>query len=1111
MATKKDTARSRINSIKTHLRSISTCTATIAPDLQHLLAEQCEEPIQKENLRVKSTQSTTRRKATKTTITAAVDAVKQPSDSLAPREKYILATEVVNIVLKSLADALKAQPSPQILGKRSKSKSPTSDDTHTPAKQHTTHSRPLQERSISQTINSPQKASLLRRSTSYSSFLTTGPDPGLLATADCARIAFSYLRTPEAVKTAGKDSPELQLENGILAFIGKLVAHNLDNLAVKELRVLKRRLDHYLGNGIDDGNREARRTNGKVEPKKAPVPTEKETLASMLDFGDVDRKSAALPLITSHQIYTLRILARISRPRIIEAAWETLQISNQSSPVNLIWHTAKTPSFQVKATRQLESLAQIILSLCPSVSSADDATSGEEQLQPSPDIVFRLQHLAFQIRKKWWSLAKHQGNEEKELFEPFSKCVIAFARRSKISAVKKYKTAEALYTDLCGAVDNPLSSTKHSVSVEQAAKSLSSLAQAAGLTEDALRWLGAPASPDKSKASAAKTATRMVRILTLSLDAATKDATRPDLEDNVANTIDALSGSLSGSALELDSLFLEINTLRRMASRILSSTAAVASTKSEPKIVQTQITRIIAACVHFSARYLGTKPPVDVDTKVLIQYNERAFKVSKFAKNIIDSVITCCKQPIDSDASWNELSTVIQDCVRILHHFGKDLPEDLQGSFVKISNAYWAVSLRLRNADGNPEFILEAMERSIDLLQTRTQQERQSGLLAMKLEKLGEALDYLDRNDSSRDAFFRCAENLLSNCALEELIETAAKQPIQDVFQKASEAGTLGRVLKSYHRSFIKDGIEDSIDLAFYDNSGLPNAARGALLEWQLILYIKSLSRNRPWNFVLISSIQEISKRLLQVYSPSEFPIRRQRAHLLLLQLSQEHPDILTSETLQSSLNINLDAAQSPSQDSKLTKYGPHFETLLKFKTFMQETVPPMSTLQECLSIWQTLVASTSSWKDLTEQVDDPDNWIQELQAVADYLAAKGEEYVCLPALHLLVTVLELEKSSDPSRLVTARCTLGHQLLQLGYTGKAGLSFAKAEDLVKNEATTTDAKLRWHISYAEYLLRIGHITKWQEQHSFTPTISNKPLVKVSYPRQRCLQKQMPIL
>jgi separase len=1083
MATKKDTARSRIDSIKIDLGSIQTCTATTASDLQHLLAEQREEPIQKENCRVKSSQvlnvqSTTRRKPAKATITGNGDAVKQTSQSLVPREKYILATEVVNIALKSLADALKTQPSQQISRKRSKSKPPTSEDTRTPAKPRTTHPRPLQERSVSQIVNSPQKPSLLRRSTSYSSFLTTGPNPGLLETAECARIAFSYLRTPEAIKITGKDSPELQLENGILAFIGKLVAHNLDNVAVKELRVLKKRLDHFLGHRIDDGNREVRRANGKVEPKKAPISMEKETLASLLDFGDVDRDSAALSLITSHQIYTLRILARIRRPRIVEAAWDTLKISNASSPVNLIWHTAKTPSLQTKATRQLESLAQTILSLCPNISSSDDTSLGEEQLEPSPDIVFRLQHLAFQIRKKWWSLAKHQGNEEKELFEPFSKCLIAFARRSKISAIKKYKMAVTLYTDLCGQLDDPLTSSNRSASVEQAAKSLSSLAQAAGLSEDALRWLGASASSDKSKTSVARTAARMVRILTLSLDAATREVHRPDLEDNVASTLDTLSGSLGGSASELDSLFLEINSLRRMASKILTTNASTTSTKSESSITHTQASRIIAACVHFSARYLGNKPPANADTKALLQYNERAVKASKFAKSIIDSVITCCKQPMDSDASWSELDTLIQDCVRVLHHIDEDLPEELHGSFVKISNAYWAVSLQLRNSSGSPEFILAAMERSVDLLRSRTQDERQSGLLAMKLEKLGEALDYLDRDEDSRGAFLRCVEELTTNAALGELVEVAAKRPIQDVFQNASKTGTLGRVLKSYHRSFIKAGIKDLVDLAFYDNSILPNAARGALLEWQLSLYTKSLSRNRPWNVALTSSIQEISSRLLQVYSPSEFPIRRQRAHLQLLQLSEEHPDILPSEMLQSTLEIDPDDRQTPTQDSQLAKYGPHFEALLKFKRVMQGTVPPLSTLQECISNWQTLIVSTPSWKDLTEQIDDPENWIQELQAVTDYLAAKGEEYLCLPALHLLVTVLELEKSNDASRLVTARCTLGHQLLQLGYTGKAGLSFAKAEHLMKTEATSTDAKLRWHISYAEYLLRIGHITKW---------------------------------
>lgn len=1017
--------------------------------------------------------------------------MKQITDSLAPREKYILATEVVNTTLKSLADALKAQPSPQVPRTCSNPKPPTKDSARTPAKQRTAQSkasadthRPLQERSISQTMNSPRKPSTLRRSSSYSSFLTTGPDPGLLATAECARIAFSYLRTPEAGKTAGKDSPELQLENGILAFIGKLVAHGLDNAAVKELRVLKKRLDHFLGCRIDNGN-QGTRANGKIGPKKSPVPTERETLASLLDFREVDRKSPALPLITNHQIYTLRIIARIGRPRIVEAAWEYLKISNPSSPVNLIWHTAKTPLCQAKATRQLESLAQTVLSLCPSISSSDDTTTGEDQLQPSPDVVFFLQHLAFQIRKMWWNLAKHQGNEEKELLEPFSKCLVAFSRRSKLSANKKYQMAESLYMEICGSVDDsPLPRQKCPASVVQAAQSLSSLAQTAGLTDDALRWLGVSGSQDTSKNSAAKAAARLVRITTLSLDAAIKDVPKPDLQDTISKTLDALSGNVGGSASDLDSLFLEVNALRRMASKIFSTNTS--ANQSEPALnsMHNQALRIIAASVHFSARYLGTQPPASTDTKALLQYNDRAFKASKFTKNIIDSVTTCCKLPMDSDAKWTELDTLIQDCVCILRHFDKEnatlkskLPDELQSSFVRLSNAYWAVYLQLRRASGNPDLIVMAMERSIELLESRTQPERQSGLLSMKLEKLGEALSYSDRDEGSRNTFLRCIRELVNSGVLRLVVELAAKHPLHFVFESNSDTTTLGRVLKSYHRSFIKDGRKASDDLSFFDEPDFPDAGRGALLEWQLALHLKSLSRNRTWTLALTSSVQEIAKRLSEIYLPSEFPIRCRRARVLLLQLSQEHPDILPQCMLPSNMALDPSAPLSQTQDSGLARYEGHLRAQLKLKSLMRDPAPSVLVFQECLTVWQSLVDSVASWNDLVDLVDDPEDWIQEMHAIADYLTAKGEEYVCLPALHLLVTVLELEKSDDASRLVTARCSLAHQLLQLGYTGKAGLVYAKAETLLSTQTISTDAKLRWHIGYAEYLLRIKNITK----------------------------------
>jgi separase len=99
------------------------------------------------------------------------------------------------------------------------------------------------------------------------------------------------------------------------------------------------------------------------------------------------------------------------------------------------------------------------------------------------------------------------------------------------------------------------------------------------------------------------------------------------------------------------------------------------------------------------------------------------------------------------------------------------------------------------------------------------------------------------------------------------------------------------------------------------------------------------------------------------------------------------------------------------------------------------------------------------------------------MQGVADYMAAKGEEYNCIPALRLLSKAREMQKDQDPTELITSYCTLGSQLLQLGYSGKAGLAFAKVETLINNKRTSTEAKLRWHTGYAEYLLQIGNLAK----------------------------------
>ncbi|KAE8824687.1 hypothetical protein PTNB85_09451 [Pyrenophora teres f. teres] len=1082
MAAKDETARARIDNIKADLLSTSTCTNATAAALEELLLKKEEVATQKENVRVKvqATAAARRRAGTATAAAAAaatVEVTKQKCSTLAPREKYILATEVANKTLQTLADALK---NPPLAIAPTKPKPATAEDARKPARPRPGHTKtcstsqkPLRERSVSQINNSPQRRAP-RRSSSYSSFLFPGPDPGLVATAECARTAFAYLGTPEAFKVLGKDSQELQYENGVLVLIGKLVALGLDNLAIKELRALKKRLDRYL---VRDAGKETSR--GVPQPMAT---MEKDSLASLLDFAAIDPKSPAVPLVASFQAYTLRIIAKLRRPRIVEATWDYLKMSNPSSPANLLWHTAKTPSSQAKAARQLESLAQTVLSLCPSISSADDANT----LQPSPETVLLLQHLAFNIRKQWWGLVKHHGNEDQELAEPFAKCLVAFARRSQLIPSKKYKLAETLYADLVGLPDDFAASENSTASSATANKALSSLAQAAGLSDHALRWLGPSKTSAASNASVAKQTARTIRIAIITLEAYLKGDKKPDLNETIINALETLHGSLGGSAADLETLFAEVNSLRRTATRLLVASLSVPAA-AEPSAIEQYAVPIIAASVHFSARFLGTRLPDEADAKTKTRHRERIAVAWKCLKSTLDSVMTCCKQNIQTPEEWKEVDTVLRECSHILRRFDEEFEHGtfssgesavLVGSYtVKLSNAYWALYLQLRKARCNLEHLVVAMQRSIDLLEPRSSSEQLSGLLPMKLEQLGEAFEDMKQSERSRNAYRQCLDSHLSEDVLQQLSEAAARCSVNAIFSNDGAFSVLARVLKAYHHLFIKSGLQQQDEVAFYDNEELDPGARGALLEVQTGFFLRTLSKNRQWDSNLNKSICILTKRLQQLYVPQTYPIRHLRLSVILLQLSQHDLDVVSEQLSFPNLANDDRARVSGSQDEALDNHETHLKALYTLKSLMQDKSPPTSTLQQCFATWESLVNSATSWAALNDRIDNTETWLQDLQACLEFLNAKGEEYLALPLLHLLVATLELRKDSDASELITTISSLGLQFLRLGYTGKAGLSLAKAEALIQRRTCSVEARLQWHLAYAEYLLGIGNTAK----------------------------------
>ncbi|KAJ4358183.1 separin protein [Didymosphaeria variabile] len=365
------------------------------------------------------------------------------------------------------------------------------------------------------------------------------------------------------------------------------------------------------------------------------------------------------------------------------------------------------------------------------------------------------------------------------------------------------------------------------------------------------------------------------------------------------------------------------------------------------------------------------------------------------------------------------------------------------------------------------------MQRSTALLHSRSQAEKEAGHLSLKLERLGEELDRLDRVQESREAYAECIRVSLNDDLCEAIAEASSNFPVVHVFGTDPSVSDLGRVLRLYHRSYMKNGLRKSDELAFFDNVEYTAVVRGALLEWQLGTYEQTLSKHRSWDATLNSSVQAIVDRLVNMYTPEQFPM---------------YPNIIsdayTSEDYQHGSDVDI----NQTKDRDLSRFGDHLKAMITLKTLLHQGDLSLQKLRNCFSIWESILDTTASWVEVEGQVDNTDNWLAAIQASVDFLCAKGEEYEALPVLHLLVRILELQTASDRSELILALSTLGLQSLRLGYSGKAGLAFAKAEVLL-NQTASVEAKLRWHIGYAEYLLSIGNASKCESTLSAAETLA----------------------
>jgi len=472
------TSLAQSDAVKTAI-STNNATPSTVTTLQSLLSAEAKPTLPSKTA---SSQPTRARKPTTTKASSAkppttkkekpIDVHQDENRSLTAKERYALATEVVNITLKVLTEALRAKTKGQSKSTLSQTNTPA-----TPRKLSRTSSsvsqRALQPRSgNSPPLNStPSKSKCSPGETSKIGAVEIAKQESHVApTGECSRLAFSFLRSVNTKQLGVKDLPPFQLENGMLVLAGKLLAHGLESLAIKELRIVKARLEG----------------TGKA---KTSGPHGKETLAGLLQVTlDIDKHPSALPLVITYHNLVLRVISASSKPATIEACLEFLDLDEPMSPCNLIKLQGERSGDRDKAGRLLESLSSTILGMCPSLSSKADQIAEDRAVTPAPEAVLRLQTIGLQIREQWWSLVQHQPDLEKELLDPVFRCLSAFMRRTR-----KRRTAQEVYGTASYCVRAVVSThdTFDSKALISIRRAMSSLAEGAGCTEEARKWSNA--------------------------------------------------------------------------------------------------------------------------------------------------------------------------------------------------------------------------------------------------------------------------------------------------------------------------------------------------------------------------------------------------------------------------------------------------------------------------------------------------------------------------------------------------------------------------------------------------------------------------------------------
>ena len=1075
-----------VANIKQTIASSTTCTQHTVSQLKYLLFPETSNNATPKTDAVAAKSCTARptrggrAPARKQPGIAILEAPPKTITPLNDRNRERLATDTVNITLKALSDAVKSH---SLAKSRSKAKTAS----RAPSPRSTTSSpkdskSPLQPLCVNRVLIGKELHKASQHSISADDAQAVS---GMCAQAECARLAFSILRLYQARKGPGKASHPLQLELAMSTLISKLIALELFDAAARELWDLKRSLVMVL----DGGQKAGETLDQKVVSKRRTT--------DLLVFPVANMKCPLLAMVVTFQLQVVRLIAAKRDASTIEASVEHLSTKTSYSPANLIQaqlHSADSSVLAQVAT-QLETLSQMTASMSQSLPRGEGQSNTLKSMNSLAAL--RLQSWSLELRCQWWKVVGHRGNAVRDLLEPFNRFVDAFRRQCTIGLVDGYHTAKDTLSSLECFIRDVEPSQFSLPTWFEAWRSIccamTEFARVCSLDDDRKEWLDKymnqpmddSMSPCRRCTEACKKATMFAQY---DGSPRSEEETRGVLEDAIHH----IEGDLHGSSEELDSLLLVMVRLRKIAAiSINKSRAPLEKSETPPSSGLVECCRnICLSSVLFLNRYLGTQS-AHSNEQVVRRYQQRLEQASTVAKIFADSVVSIARlSKTDEPDKWARTEAGLRGCLRLAaaietHQTSAQnsiLSNAALSTFVSVSNVYWLRYVYFKQSSHNAKEAGAALKASIDAVEKRPLNERSAAQLQTRLEHYANAMEASREHRKAAETNMKALWMHIEMGYLDRAAAAAERQTLTTLFARESEFASLGRILVAYPRMAMRAKPDMPIDLGFFDDEHMDSASRGIALEQQLASLI-SQARIRSWGKQMASVVQAIANKLLALYQPHQFPIRRLRVTDTLLWLQSSYPGMLSLNDLKQCGDGHVVASdEDQGSDSGLRFTVPHLMASREAAFAIQNdrSISTKQRLEDAFETWSHQITQCTELRGLESVIGDVYVWLLHLQLVADYLDVYGLGLLRLSTLELLHEVRKKVLPSDFVALVFDLVEHGLQHLRLGSISKAGVAFHRARQYLNEAEVLKKAGLSYYIGYAEYLLATGNVSSCEE-------------------------------